>query len=201
MNETKKYGEFIKNVLNRYHLVCEKSISSLLSISKIQRLKKGQMLLQIGKTSKQKHILYEGAVVSYYLNNDGNVYHKNIFLKGDFVGSMVSVLKNEPSKFALEVVEDTTLISFNYKKYRQLIEENKDLTDFYIAYLEKNWVVDKEKREIEIVLKEAKERYIDFIVTHPNIENRIPLQYIASHLGITATQLSRIRRNIKEKSS
>jgi hypothetical protein len=93
------------------------------------------------------------------------------------------------------------LIGFNYKKYRQFIAENKDLRDFHIAYLEKNWVVDKEKREIEIVLKEAKERYIDFIITHPNIEDCIPLQYIASHLGITATQLSRIRRNIKEKSS
>jgi ribosomal protein L10 len=50
-------------------------------------------------------------------------------------------------------------------------------------------------------LKEAKERYLDFITLHPNIEDRIPLQFIASHLGITPTQLSRIRKKIKEKSS
>ena len=200
MNETKIYADFIKTVLNRYHSVSDKSISSLLSISEILHLDKGQMLLQIGKTSKQKYILCEGAVVSYYLDDNGNTYHKNIFLKGDFVGSMVSTLKNAPSQFALEIVENATLISLNYKKYRQLIAENKDLTNFYIAYLEKNWVVDKEKREIEIVLKEAKERYIDFISTHPNIEDRIPLKYIASYLGITATQLSRIRKKIKENS-
>ncbi|MFV0467563.1 MAG: Crp/Fnr family transcriptional regulator, partial [Dysgonomonas sp.] len=113
----------------------------------------------------------------------------------------VSALINEPSNFALEAIEQSTIISFDYKKFRQLIDEHIDLKNFYIAYLEKNWVIDKEKRELEIVLKEAKERYLEFINSHPNIETRIPLHYIASHLGITPTQLSRIRKNIQEKSS
>jgi CRP-like cAMP-binding protein len=129
------------------------------------------------------------------------MYHKNIFLEGNIVGSMVSALKNEPSHFALEVVEKAILVSFDYRKYRELIDTQPDLKNFYISYLEKNWVIDKEKREVEIVLKEAKERYLDFITLHPNIEDRIPLQFIASHLGITPTQLSRIRKKIKEKSS
>ncbi len=54
--------------------------------------------------------------------------------------------------------------------------------------------MEKEKREIDIVLKGANERYKELIATHPNLETRIPLQYIASYLGITPTQLSRIRK-------
>lgn len=198
MNEIEKYREFTKKVLNRYSSVSGKSVSLLFSIAKIQDLKKGETLLRVGKTSKHIHILHKGAVVSCYINQDGNVYHKNIFLKGDFVGSTVSALTNKPSHFALEVIENATLISFNYKKYKQIIYENNDLKDFYITYLEKNWVIDKEKRELEIVLKEAKERYLDFISANPDIETRIPLHYIASHLGITPTQLSRIRKSIKK---
>ena len=143
-------------------------------------------------------MLYKGAVVSYFINNIGDLYHKNIFLEGDFVGSTVSALEEKPSEFALEVIEDATLISFNHRKYHDLIAKHSDLKSFYIAYLEKNWVIDKERREIDIVLKNADERYHDFITAHPKIETRIPLHYIASHLGITPTQLSRIRKKSKK---
>ena len=125
----------------------------------------------------------------------------HIFLEGDFVASTVSNLKNKPSQFGLEVIESTTVISLNYKKYRELVNSFSDLKNFYIAYLEKNWVIDKEKREINIVMNEASERYTAFLTLHPGIENRVPLNYIASHLGITPTQLSRIRKKIKESLS
>lgn len=198
MNDIEEYIPFIKKVLNTYSPVNDTNVSLIASISEIKHLEKGEMLLEIGKTSKQKHILYKGVIVSYYISDDGNLYHKNIFLKENFVGSMVSALINEPSNFALEAIEPCILISFDYKQYRQLIEDHIELKDFYIAYLEKNWVLDKEKREINIVLKDAEERYLDFIHAHPKIEERVPLHYIASNLGITPTQLSRIRKKIKK---
>ena len=83
--------------------------------------------------AKEKHILYKGAIVSYFINNAGGLYHKNIFLEGDFVGSTVSALKEKPSEFALEVIEDATLISFNHRKYQELIAQSSDFKNFYIA--------------------------------------------------------------------
>ncbi|WP_428742183.1 Crp/Fnr family transcriptional regulator [Tenacibaculum sp.] len=196
-NSLEKYEQFVKNVLNRYTFVDDKSVSLFFSIAKIQHFKKGEIILPLGKISKHIYILYSGAVVSCYLYKDGNVYHKNIFLQGDFAGSVVSSLTNKPSQFSLEAIEDTVIISFPFKEYKQLIKEHRDIQNFYVAYIEKNWIIDKEQREIDIVMKEAKERYLDYINTNPEIENRIPLHYIASHLGITPTQLSRIRKNIK----
>ncbi|TDQ23861.1 Crp/Fnr family transcriptional regulator [Tenacibaculum caenipelagi] len=198
MNQPNEHKAFLTSVFNRYATVSDDSISSLFSAAKIHDLKKGTTLLPFGKISKHVHVLYKGAVVSCFLHKNGTVYHKNIFLSGSFIGSVVSSLTNTPSQFSLEVIEDSTVISFPYDVYRQLIKDNQDLQNFYIAYLEKNWVIDKEKREIDIVLKEAKERYLDFVNANPNIENRIPLHYIASHLGITPTQLSRIRKSIKK---
>lgn len=51
----------------------------------------------------------------------------------------------------------------------------------------------KEKREIELVTLEAKERYDIFKNEHPGLENQISQYHIASYLGISPTQLSRIR--------
>lgn len=195
------YETFIKTIVNRYSPVSNESVKLLGAISSMQHLKKGELLLDVGKTSKDIYILYKGIVVSYFLNNSGDMYHKNIFLENDFVGSTVSALKEEPSEFALEVIEDAILIRFNYKKYKELINQHAELKNFYIAYLEKNWVINKEKREVNMVLKKANERYLEFIADHPRIETRVPLRYIASHLGITPTQLSRIRKKMKKNDS
>jgi hypothetical protein len=51
----------------------------------------------------------------------------------------------------------------------------------------------KEKREIELVTLEAKERYAIFQQEHPQLEQLIPQYHIASYLGVSPTQLSRIR--------
>ena len=182
-----------------YAPISENSKSLIASIVTFQELKKGEMLLRNGQTASQIHFIYKGALRAYVTDYDGNIYNKNIFLENDFAGSTVSYLKNTPSNFTLEALEETTLISLKYKKYRNFIDTNNDLKEFYIAYLEKNWIVDKEQREVALVMENATDRYLTLLEKHPNIDQRIPQLHIAAHLGITPTQLSRIRKDLKNK--
>jgi CRP-like cAMP-binding protein len=198
MSVNEDYNRVIKNVFLRYYPVSEESLSLLFNIAEVKRYDKHEVILPIGKTAKHIHILFKGIVIAYFLDNEGNAYNKNIFFEHNFVGSTVSYLTNTPSNFALETLEDSIIISFNYKKYREYLFQNDDLKNFYIAYLEKNWVVDKEKREIAIVMKEASIRYLELLEEQPNIEKRVPLNHIASHLGITPRQFSRIRKSIND---
>jgi DNA-binding Lrp family transcriptional regulator len=48
-------------------------------------------------------------------------------------------------------------------------------------------------------MENATARYLKLLTLHPDIDKRIPLQHIASNLGISPTQLSRIRKDLKEK--
>jgi hypothetical protein len=50
-----------------------------------------------------------------------------------------------------------------------------------------------ENRELQIILHTVEERYEFFKQAHPMLEHLIPQYHIASYLGITPTQLSRIR--------
>ena len=59
--------------------------------------------------------------------------------------------------------------------------------------LAEQFFVQKEKREIELVTLEAKDRYRIFQEEHPQLEQLIPQYHIASYLGVSPTQLSRIR--------
>ena len=134
------------------------------------------------------------------MDKEGNTYNKNIFVEKDFPASTVSLLLNTPSFFSIEALEDSVVIYIPYSKYKQLIYQYDDLKNFYIAYIEKKWIIEKEQREISIVMENASTRYLEFLTKHPDIEKRVSLLHIASHLGITPTQLSRIRKELKKES-
>ncbi|APZ47371.1 cyclic nucleotide-binding protein [Polaribacter reichenbachii] len=192
-----KYISELKLKFESYAPISDQSWALIESILTFQKLEKDEILLRNGQIAKNIHFICEGALRAFVTDYDGNIYNKNIFLETDFAGSTVSYLLNSPSSFTLEALEETILINLNYKKYRQLIEQNIDLKNFYIAYLENNWVIEKEQREVSLVMENATERYLKLLKKHPNIDQRIQKLHIASHLGITPTQLSRIRKTLK----
>lgn len=193
-----KYLNDLKSKFESYAPISETSWKLIENIVEFKSFKKGESLLRKGQVAKEIHFVCQGALRAYITDKAGNIYNKNIFLEGDFAGSKTSLLQQTPSNFEIEVLEDSVLININYKKYKELIFQNDDLKNFYIAYLEKNWVIKKEQREISLVMENATERYLHLLSTHPDLEQRIPLLHIASHLGITPTQLSRIRKSLEK---
>ncbi|SNR45782.1 Crp/Fnr family transcriptional regulator [Flavobacterium sp. ov086] len=193
-----KYLNNLKLKFESYAPVSEQSWQLIENIAEFQSIKKGEILLRNGQIAKEIHFIVKGALRAFITDAAGNIYNKNIFLDGDFAGSKASLLQQTPSNFTIEALEDSILINLNYKKYRTLIDQNNDLKNYYIAYLEKNWVIEKEQREISLVMKNATERYLHLLSKHPDISERIPLLHIASHLGITPTQLSRIRKDLQK---
>jgi len=134
-------------------------------------------------------------MISYTNDMEGKSYNKNIFTAGDWVGSTVSSILQKPSIFTIKAITNCTVLCIPYQKFREIIFNIDDLKTLYIMYLEKNWVIDKEQREISIVMDAADIRYETFLKKYPDIEKYVSLKDIASHLGITPTQLSRIRKS------
>jgi hypothetical protein len=79
-----------------------------------------------------------------------------------------------------------------YQKITALFEQYRKV-ERLARILAEQFFVRKEKREIELVTLEAKDRYVIFQEEHPQLEQLIPQYHIASYLGISPTQLSRIR--------
>jgi len=143
--------------------------------------------------------VYTGIVRAYICDKEGNEYNKRFFSEGSFPGAMVALLLSEPSTFTIEALEDTQLILINHQGYRKLLNESLDLQRYHIQYLEEHWLINQEKREVSLVQESATQRYQHFLIENPNLDKRIPLFHIASHLGITPTQLSRIRKTLNTK--
>ncbi|SOD13006.1 Crp/Fnr family transcriptional regulator [Pedobacter xixiisoli] len=191
------YLDNLKTYLSSYSVISQTSFELIKSLIKFQQLSKNEILIVEGEIARNIYFLAIGAIRAYSSDADGHTYNKNLFLKNRMVGSMVSSLLQKPSTFTLQALDECTLLSINFSNFKQLINQNEDLKNYYIAYLEKDWVIAKEQREVSLVMDNAAIRYHKLQAEHPDIDQQISLHHIASHLGITPTQLSRIRKALK----
>ena len=159
-------------------------------------LGKDQFFTKAGEIPQSFSFVYAGLLRVYVTDTKGNEYNKVFFPENTFPGSMVALLTSAPSNFSIVSLEKSHLLQINFEAYRHLLMIRDDLKLFHILYLEKNWLVEKEKREVALVQESATERYLSFKEHYPALEKRISQYHIASHLGITPTQLSRIRKNL-----
>ena len=186
----------LKRALDSYTVITDDTWQKFKRICKFRRLDKQTLLYKAGDIPKSYSYVYQGLIRCFVVDEKGTEYNKMFFDEDKFPGSMTALLQASPSALAFETIEDTVVIEIDFAAYRQLMLERDDLKLFQIYYLEKNWLLAKDAREIEIVQDDATARYLRFVAQHSSLVDRLPQYHIASHLGITPTQLSRVRKNL-----
>jgi CRP-like cAMP-binding protein len=154
-------------------------------------LKRNEYLVSEGSRVKYAYILLDGVIRVFY-NKEGNEYNKTFFIPGMFPTPLTALLSGTPSALSFQALLPCELIRFSFHHFRNLFVEHRSLETFMLRVLEQEWIT-KERHDIQMVTNDATENYMVFRKEYPNLENQIPLYHIASYLGITPIQLSRIR--------
>ena len=184
----------LKKTMDSYSSISPKTWDVLRAFCKFKTLPKNHILYPRAEVPKSFAYVHAGLFRVFTNDDDGSEYNKKFFDAGSFPGSMTALLTSSPSQFTVESLEPSSIITIDFGAYRKLLLETNDLKLFHIYYLEKNWLLEKDAREVEIIQEDASQRYRRFLAEYPSIGSRIPQYHIASHLGITPTQLSRIRK-------
>ncbi|MFB6457805.1 Crp/Fnr family transcriptional regulator [Chitinophaga sp. Hz27] len=194
--------EIITAYFNAFRPYQDLSAETLAAMEKLVRIKEipaGMLYLAAGATPVFVSYIFKG-LFSYYLTLDnGDIVIKRFFPEQSFVASTAALAADLPSKFAIQALEDSIVVEINFKEFKHLMHQHTDLAFFWINYLEKRWVIEKEVNEINYKVLPAKVRYEAFLKNYPQVASRLQLQHIAAFLGITPTQLSRIRAAEKKK--
>ena len=91
----------------------------------------------------------------------------------------------------------------NYLEFQKQISDilsnldykiDSDFGDKICRFAAEGLFIHKQKQQIDILTKSAKERYLELLNRQPQIIQRTPQKYIASYLGVTPQSLSRIRK-------
>lgn len=182
--------------INNISPISEEAFSVLQPAFSPMRLKKDEFFVKEGAYAARIGFLTKGVVRAFFLNQEGKEYSKQFFMGPTFIGAYTSLLTKQPTKIAQQALTDCELLVINYSELESAYEKFHDIERLGRRIAE-GYFMEKEQKELEMALLDADKRYLILRKHFPGIENLVPQYHIASYLGISPTQLSRIRRKLK----
>ena len=178
--------------------ITEEAWQAFSSIMEPSTLAKGEHLFR--EDTFPKHIIFlnQGVIRAYYASPEGTEYNKTFFTENTFAGPLTSLVRRESNLINFQALEDCSFLKARWSDLQDIYAQHHCLERLGRKIVEWEWT-NKEVREIRLVTNDATQRYFFFQEEHPGLENRIPQYHIASYLGITPIQLSRIRAKLARK--
>ena len=185
------HTQFFQQV-RKYYPISEASEQAWAGLLKTKMYRKEELLVAEGQVPRKFSFICRGLAYQSYLPPEGEMIIKYFFPENRLAASVTATMTGTASNFAITAIEDIVALEYEFSAFRKLVDTHQDIALFYINYLEKHWVVEKEPLEISFRSDTAATRYQQFLLSHGHILPRLKKYHIASYLGITPTQLSRI---------
>lgn len=187
-----KNFEFLNSIAH----ISEDTFKEILKITEFKKVPAGTQIVKLDEVPTKIYMLVSGVIRCYISTETGKEFNKSFYLATSFVGSLTALLKSKPSMFVFEALTECKIYEVDYHKLMKLCDKNPKLKDLYTSILETLYVK-YEKRLVEMISMDATCRYLELRRQSPNIDELISQYHIASYLGITAVQLSRIKKKIQ----
>lgn len=176
----------------------EDELAYLVSFFKRQYVPKKFFYLKAGQIAMQKAYINKGSTRTFTLDEKGREHILNFSFEDWWLADFESYHSGKPGTKYIQAVEDCELLCISKEALEKLQIEIPKLKALF-EMKQKNMIYSTMERLNEVKTLNAEERYLNLIKKHPQIFQRIPLQYIASYLDIEPQSLSRLRKRLSTK--
>lgn len=152
----------------------------------------GDYFLKEGQYVKQMGFVEKGILREFLYVNEKEVT-KWFSTSGYFAVDLSGFLFDQKSKVNYQAITDVELLTISKENYNKISSRVSRWDQLEKMFLAKCFTV-LENRVISHLALNAEERYNQLFAFNPTLFNKVPLNQIASMLGMTAETLSRIRK-------
>ncbi|MEL7428009.1 MAG: Crp/Fnr family transcriptional regulator [Bacteroidota bacterium] len=174
----------------------EEELDEILALFREKHFKKGEFFKRPFTIGNQFAFLFEGTVRIIVYKENGDEITVRIRQDNSFITDPFRLEGKNSSPLGIECLEDLTLLIAPVERMQELLETNLALNIVIRKHL-KDQLLEIAKRQYLFVAGSAKERYQFILENNPELLKKVPLRFIASIIGITPTQLSRVRKKNK----
>lgn len=161
----------------------------------LQAFEKNDFVVEYGKTSKHIGFINNGLFL-YYVLKDGEERTHYINIENTWFASLLSFISETPSQENIRALTNGSIYLIDKASLKKLVSEVPGFNAFYIGLLEQS-ICGIDASRFDLIVLTAEERYLKMLTSNPELLQQIPLQYLASMLGVTPRHLSRIRNSIR----
>jgi len=184
--------------IEQYIQLTKESKDLIISSSHLRELKPKDIFLDKGIIVDKLGFILSGVVRFFYEDESGEdrtaLFHK----EHEFIASLTSYFQMVPSSGVVQAETNCKILVFERNDWVVLCEK---IPKWLFAFnsITTNYLLDQTKFQRILINKDTKTSYLTFLEKYPTIVNQVPLGHIASYLGMTQSNLSRVRNEVLRK--
>lgn len=185
----------MENYLRSFQFLTDTDIEALNAVRRLRMLNKGDYLIKAGRISTEVAFVRQGLLRSYYTKDNGEEITYCFTFEDNFMTAYSSLITGQPTYENIQALVPTELWILQKSDLESLGKKYPNWVLFQ-KYMAEQQYIDLETRFFSFQKEKASERYQELLQSHPRYFQQIPLQHLASYLGISQRHLTRIRREI-----
>jgi CRP-like cAMP-binding protein len=183
----------MRHYLQSFNILSNEEIDVFESKLICRTIKKGDYFIKEGSVSKEVAFVESGLFRSFYSSSSEKEITYCFTFSNSFVSAYSSFLTQTQTVENIQALTDIELLTISRDEILKLEQSSVTWLRFFKFIAEQEYV--KIEQRIFLLQKEsAEKRYEDLLKNQSSYSKLIPLNYLASYLGISYRHLSRIRK-------
>lgn len=190
--------DFNQLIQEHFGLLSANELSLLRGYFQEETLKKNAFFTKSDKLCDRLSIVTSG-ILRVYALSDGKEITQWISTENFLVTEVAGFFFDQPNRWNIQAFTDTTLLTITKANYHKLCAAFPKWHAIEKRFIVKCFAMIEDRIFTHLSMT-AEERYQQYFEQHSELFNQVPLQYIASVLGMTPETFSRIRKKQAENS-
>jgi len=192
MDQTGSLEKFIQAI----YPLPQQELDIFLSIWEPYAAPRKTMLTRAGETERNLYFVTEGIQRVYYYDELDREATIVFSYAPSFSGVADSLLTQTPSRFFAETLTPSLFLRTGFQQLDGLMKQHHGI-ERMIRILSNHAFAGVLERMVEIQCFTAEEKFITLLKRSPHLLNLVPHKYIASYLGIDATNFSKLLARVR----
>lgn len=192
----KNFDELIQQYVG---CLTSEELSVIQSYFKEEKLNKNKIFTNSGEMCDKLSVVKFGILRVFALTEDGKEITQWLSTKDFFITEVMGFFFNQPNRWTIQAFTEVELLSISKTDYLKLCQKFPKWIEIEKQFIIKCFAM-MENRVFSHLSMTAEERYNQYFEQNRELFNQVPLQYIASVLGMTPETFSRIRKRQAENS-
>lgn len=184
--------DFNKLIQEHFGQLTDKELEIIHSYFHEEQIQKNDHFTRSGKVCDRLSIVKSG-ILRVYALSDGKEITQWISTENFLITEVLGFFFDQPNRWNIQAFTDTALFTITKANYHKLCKEFPRWNEIEKRFIVKCFAM-IEDRVFSHLSMTAEERYELYFEQNTKLFNQVPLQYIASVLGMTPETFSRIRK-------
>lgn len=187
--------EYLLNIISQNSSLTEADIDLCKTYFEPVLFPKNRVIEEAGAVPRHLYFVVKGFMRLFHYNENGHEVTTHINCPPGFLTSYFHFSNQTKADENVECITECELLRITKANLDRLISQSTVFKDFSIVVFQQSLAYN-EARSKELATLTAEQRYKRLIENYPGIIHHVPVQYIASFLGMKPESLSRIRKQM-----